>query len=256
VIISDAHRYVFIEVPQTASSAIAAELLSNYGGRRIYRKHSGYEEFARAASPEELRYTVLATVRNPLDIVVSKFLKARDDHDTKYTETSVAGAPWGFRLRPEARERAFIARHGADFARFVRAFYPFIYNNRACLLPAHARVLHYENLDAEFAAWLKSIGLSAIRPVPLRNATSGRDRDFTSWYDERLRLHAAKVFGPYMERWGYSAPPGWPPLSTGALRRALFAADTALRRAYFHRIHYGWIMPREDRTSATAGDGR
>jgi hypothetical protein len=258
MVISDVNRYVFVEVPQTASTTLAAELIEHYGGRRIFRKHTDYFEFLRSASSEERGYRVLATVRNPLDIVVSKFVKARDDHRNRYALKREGGAPWGNRFRPEARERAFITRHGSDFDAYVRKFYRRIYNSRACLLPDHADVLRFERLNEDFAEWLRALHLRLVRPLPRRHSTSGRDRDFTAWYQGELRGHAVRVFGPYMRRWGYEFPPGWPHAARSAGAELRFREDTALRKFYFRKVHYGWVMPRarrERRPLSPHGDG-
>jgi hypothetical protein len=247
MVISDRHRYVFIEVPQTASSALAAELLENYAGRRIFRKHTDYMKFHRSASPEERNYSVLATVRNPLDIVVSKYIKARDDHRDSYGATQVENAPLWHRFRPEAREFAFISRHGSNFDLYLRRFYRHVYNNRACLLPEGAQVLRYERLNEDFTVWLKSIGLDLVRPLPYRHVTEGRGRDYSEWYPPDLRKHALGVFGPYMQRWGYAFPPDWPKREPSRARKILFRADTLFRRFYFRNIHYGWVMPSSQR---------
>ena len=247
MVISDANRYVFVEVPQTASSALAAELVDHYAGRRIFRKHTDYMEFYRTATAAERNYRVLATVRNPLDIVVSKFIKARDDHRNSYGTGNGRGFPWGHRFRPEAREFAFISKHGADFEKYTRKFYPRVYNGRACLLPEHATVLRYERLALEFPAWLGSLGLDLVRPLPHRHATEGRGREFTDWYQGDLRVHAVRVFAPYMERWGYEFPEDWPKLPPSRGRKTWFKIDTALRRFYLRRIHYGWVMPSANR---------
>lgn len=247
MVISDLNRYIFVEVPQTASTALAAELIENYGGRRIFRKHTDYLEFYRSASKEERNYRILATVRNPLDIVVSKFVKARDDHRNRYGSSREHNAPWGYRFRPEAREFAFISRHGPNFDAYVRKFYPRLYNSRACLLPDHAHVLRFERLNEDFAKWLNALGLRLVRPLPLRHATEGRDRKFATWYQGELRGDAVRVFGPYMRRWGYDFPWDWPNVEPSAKEELLFNFDTALRRFYFRRIHYGWIMPRARR---------
>ena len=251
MVISDVNRYVFVEVPQTASTALASELVENYGGRRIFRKHSAYMEFFRTASSEERRYRVLATIRNPLDIVVSKFVKARDDHGRLYAAQQMRGAPWGFRFRPEARERAFIAKHGPDFDRFVRNFYRHVYNNRACMLPSHTHVLRYERLNEDFGAWLHTLGLQVLRPIPMKNTTAGKERHFYDWYEGDLRRHAVRVFGPYLRRWGYSLPAGWPPVSSSGLNEVIFLTDTVIRRFYLRHIHYGWVMPRATRQTAS-----
>jgi len=252
MVISDVNRYVFVEVPQTASSALAAELVENYAGRRIFRKHTDYMEFYRTATTAERNYRVLATVRNPLDIVVSKFIKARDDHRNSYGSNTGRAAPWGYRFRPEAREFAFLAKHGADFEKYARKFYPRVYNGRACLLPEHAHVLRYERLAAEFPAWLESMGLGLVRPLPHKHATEGRGRDFSEWYQGDLRTHAVRVFEPYMRHWGYQFPEDWPRVPPSRARSALFRADTFLRRFYLRHVHYGWVMPAAGRESRTA----
>lgn len=251
MVISDTNRYVFVEVPQTASSALAAELVENYDGRKILRKHTDYLTFYRFASAKERSYRILATVRNPLDILVSKFVKARDDHREAYASNKLRGAPWGYRFRTEAREFAFISQHGPDFDKYVRRFYRRIYNNRACLLPDHTRVLKYERLNEDFAEWLSAIGLRLVRPLPWRHATAGRDRDFTASYQGDLRRHAVRVFGPYMRRWGYVFPSDWPHVELSAKAEMLFKVDTALRKFYFRKIHYGWVMPRVRRDRGT-----
>jgi hypothetical protein len=247
MVISDANRYLFIEVPQTASSALADELVENYGGRRILRKHTDYSEFLRSASDIERSYAVMATVRNPLDIVVSKFAKARDNHRNSYKPTKTAGAPWGYRFRPEAREYAYISRHNPDFAAYVKKFFPRVYNGRACLLPDHAHVLRYERLNDDLEAWLRKIGLKMLRPLPWRHVTSGRERGFSELFEGDLRAHAMRVFGPYMRRWGYEFPQDWPAEGSISKNEFNFKLDTAIRRFYFRHIHYGWIMPRAQR---------
>ncbi len=244
MVISKANRYVFIEVPQTASTAVAVELIVNYQGRRILRRHSDYGEFFRTASTEEKQYRVLATIRNPLDIIVSKFVKARDKHGELYGEARLPDAPWGYRFRQEARELAFIEKHGHDFEAFVRKFCKRIYNSRACLLPPHAHVLRYERLNDDFAAWLQVTGLQMIRPLPRTNTTEGRERDFVAWYPPGIRSHAARVFGPYLMKWGYELPGGWPEIEPSTLDRLMFRVDTILREFYFRHLHYGWIVPR------------
>lgn len=244
MVISDVNRYVFIEVPQTASSALAAELIANYDGRRIFQKHTDYQRFFQSATEDERGYRVLACVRNPLDIVVSKFVKARDDHRSRYGKRAESGTPLWHRFRPEAREFAFISRHDADFGAYLRKFYAHTYNSRACLLPHSAHVLKYERLNEDFSAWLASLGLALLRPIPVIHATEGKQRNFEDAYTDELRCHAVRVFGPYMRRWGYPFPDGWSVGGRSAIHEWYFRADNLLRRFYMHRIHYGWVMPR------------
>jgi hypothetical protein len=85
MIISHEHKLVFIEIHLTASWAIHNELCQNYRGKPILHKHATYAEFRRHATDEELDYFVFATVRNPLDKIVSTYHKLKNDHKEVYS---------------------------------------------------------------------------------------------------------------------------------------------------------------------------
>ena len=55
MIISHRHRFVFVELPRTGSSAVRRELRELYDGVPILHKHSTYDEFRRQARSEKLK---------------------------------------------------------------------------------------------------------------------------------------------------------------------------------------------------------
>jgi hypothetical protein len=85
LIISHQHRYLFVELPRTGSTAIRHELRELYDGTPILHKHSTYDEFRRQASVAELQYFVFSTVRNPLDDAVSRYFKLKTDHNLRFS---------------------------------------------------------------------------------------------------------------------------------------------------------------------------
>jgi hypothetical protein len=87
MIISNKYKYVFIELPQTASSAIAKELKTNYDGEEILFKHALYStDFMKQATVEEKKYKAISGLRNPMDICVSNYFKFKTDHENRYTQ--------------------------------------------------------------------------------------------------------------------------------------------------------------------------
>ena len=64
MVISHENKYVFVEFPRTGSTSISRELVQCYGGKRILRKHSSYNEFLKKATPEERKYFVFSSDRN------------------------------------------------------------------------------------------------------------------------------------------------------------------------------------------------
>ena len=77
MIISHQHRYLFVELPHTASTAIRRELLANYDGSSILHRHATYIDFERIASPDERSYFVFSCIRNPLDVAVTLYHRLR-----------------------------------------------------------------------------------------------------------------------------------------------------------------------------------
>jgi hypothetical protein len=45
MVISHKHKYLFVELPKTATSAISHELIETYAGEKILRKRSAYRDF-------------------------------------------------------------------------------------------------------------------------------------------------------------------------------------------------------------------
>ena len=53
MVISHRHRYLFVELPRTGSTAIHRELIELYDGTAILQKHATYEDFLRGATEIE-----------------------------------------------------------------------------------------------------------------------------------------------------------------------------------------------------------
>ncbi len=72
MIISHQHRYLFVELPRTGSTAISRELRQNYDGESILVKHATYQISKDGDSGGE-RVLCLFRYRNPLDDAVSLY---------------------------------------------------------------------------------------------------------------------------------------------------------------------------------------
>lgn len=218
MIISDTHRYVFVELPRTGSTAVHRELCSMYGGEPILTKHATYEDFLKIATPEQKGYFVFSSVRNPLDDAVSKYFKVKAGRSA---ESRVHGR--SSRRSPPRRGRdrllnrlidthmtRFVRRADADFPTFFHRYYVLPYDTWASL--SHQRfgfIMRFENLTEDFEHVLRLVGLEPRRPLPIANQTADRQRAHEGYYVPRIRNRARRVFGPYMERWGYSFPRSW-----------------------------------------------
>ena len=204
MIMSDEHKYVFVELPWTGSTAISRELREHYGGRGVLHKHCNYREFLKYASAEQRRYYVFSGIRNPLDALVSLYVKLVTDHRRNYSRNK----DWV--RRRDIRQYRWIQENKPSFAEFFLRFYHLPYENWSSL--DHHRfdyVYRLENVQDDFAEILRRIGLSQVRPLPVVHPTTGKGPSWQEHYGPETRKRALFVCGPLMERWGYEFPEEW-----------------------------------------------
>ena len=239
MVVSEKHRYVFVELPRTGSTAIANELCEQYAGFRTLYKHATYEEFRKFAPEEQHSYFVFSCIRNPLDDVVSIYAKYAQDRRNLYRDSD--------KLRKQSRnilERMrdnrrmhFIERNNADFAAFFRKFYRFPYSRWSDL--SHANfdyLIRFEQLQADFADALQHIGIIPKRALPERNRTQGKNPDYLSYYTPEIVPRAKRVFGPYMKKWGYRFPESWGDSEPSWLNQLEYALSCKLKGVYWKRV--------------------
>ncbi|TCK18171.1 hypothetical protein DFR30_1442 [Thiogranum longum] len=236
MIISDKHKYVFIELPRTGSTAIANELREQYDGIPILYKHATYEEFLRDATPEQREYFSFSGIRNPLDDVVSVYAKYAQDPRKLYRDPEklkVQSRNLLERIRDRRRVR-FIERGNAEFADFFLKFYRFPYSRWSEL--SHTSfdfLIHFERLQEDFSEALTLIGIEPRRPLPERNRTGGKANDYLSYYTPETIARAKWVFGPYMKKWGYAFPEEWGEVNVSWWNQLEFRLVNNLKGTYW-----------------------
>jgi hypothetical protein len=240
MIISHAHRYLYVELPHTGTTAIANELRQHYAGSDILRKHAHYGEFLRVASPDEKRYFVFSGIRNPLDEAVSIYFKYKTDHRRRYSQmearrTEVTGSA----TRADAARYRAVHAEGVDFGTYFRRYYRWPYNNWSSL--HHKRfnyIIRFEQLQAGFAEALRCAGIEPKRPLPLVNRTSEKRDDFWSYFSPDLFPQARRVFGPFMHEWGYTFPPEWGEIALPPRILMEYRAVNLFRNFYWHYLRW------------------
>lgn len=221
MIISHQYRYVFVELPHTASTAISKELCENYGGQSILHKHTHYYEFLEQASDKEKEYLALASMRNPMDIIVTRFFKRKTNHQGFFTNPKYWRTNGGHVTKKALMEYKFIQKRKADFPTYFRHFYRLPYDSWGCPSPDdYDFVIRYENLQKDFSKFLDLLGISQIRPLPKINITEEKMADFHSYYSPEIQKQSIRFFSPYFELWDYQFPSQWgnsnPPIGSKA----------------------------------------
>ena len=237
MVISHEHKYLFIEIPLTASWAIRHELCEHYAGEPILHKHACYPEFRRVTSRKQKDYFVFATVRNPLDAAVSRFVKYKTDHKGAFSDPETVD-----RLRAEEADIEkfrFVQRADAGFEDYFDRFHRRPYNSMLELSRDHLDfVIRYENLQKGFSRVLQLIGIDQAGPIPMMNKTERKRRDWTSYYTAEIIDPSKRVFGPFMRRWGYEFPAHWGPYSPRWRDELAFRLLAVAQRFYLLNVRY------------------
>lgn len=223
MVISHRHRYLFVEVPFTASTSISAKLRNNYDGERILWKHANLSQFMRRAGKEERQYFVFGTVRNPLDWIVSDYVKLASNQQEQYTTPERFARNGGWVSDEDLEKFRFIQENSADFPRFFRRYFRHIYNNWTLLMSdRYEYVVRFENLQRDFDEVLRRLGLEKAGDLPMVNRTLAKKRNFADFYPPDTRDQAVRCFGPFMQKWGYEFPPEWGEVRVPLRSRARF----------------------------------
>lgn len=237
MVISHTHRYLFIEIPLTGSWALRNELCNLYDGTPILHKHATYPEFRRIATPDELKYFVFGTVRNPLDVVVSRYFKLKNDHKGVFSSSdSVNSLEADY---SDLLKHQFVQRADVDFVTFFRKYHQRPFGDLIDVESSrYNKVLHYERLQDEFASVLNHLGIAAQRVVPFTNRTEGKAPNWDSYYTAEVRKQAVRIFTPFMHKWGYDFPSSWGESRMPWRSQIEYSIATHLRNLYYCNFRY------------------
>lgn len=225
MIISHKYKYVFAEIPHTASHSIAHELLTHYAGEQIHRHHSNITIFMGHANETTKNYFKFASIRNPLDTAVTDYNKLLGNHKGQYTNESQLLKNGGFVTEEHLREFNFIHENNADFPAFFRQFRSKLYNNWFLVGHQHYdHIIRFENLQESFSEVLGRLGIEQVAAIGHTNPTRMKKKGFAEFYTPDIYGDVARCYGPFLEKWGYGFPPEWGPLRVPLSSRMQFRA--------------------------------
>jgi hypothetical protein len=240
LIISQRYRYLFIEIPLTGSWSIRNELLDHYDGFEILHKHATYPDFLRIATDEEKKYFVVAGCRNPLDEQVSSFFKLKSDHKGLYSDPKPSINSFAIDYADIDAFKA-IQKPDASFESFFLSskIWARPYSNMIDISsPNLDFVIRFERLNEDFSQLLTQLGVRQVRPVPVSNKTLQRTVKWESYYTQPMIPRAKRIYGPFMNKWGYEIPEEWGDYKESQIREAEYRLSVAMKKVYLTRIRY------------------
>ena len=249
MVISHKHKYLFVELFYTGSTAISKELCELYDGEKILKKHSRYHEFLEIAGGEQKKYFIFSGIRNPMDLVVSEYLKIKNNHKDRFTTPSEWRKNGGTLSNEQLKLYDEITNRHLSFQDYFLKYFRLPYDNWSLL--AHKQfdfIIRFENIRTDFNTALKKINIEPVRELPQVNKTAEKE-DFLQFYTPQIRQRAIFVFGPFMQKWGYEFPNTWHTKKPALLSSVLFKTLAIVRKVY-------WGKTKSKSTSATKKAGQ
>jgi hypothetical protein len=242
MIVSHQHKYLFVEIPHTGTTAIREELCEFYSGQPILWRHSYYSDFLKIANLDERNYFIFCGIRNPLDITVSQYFRMVTNHNEIYTNPEIISKRNSRDQRRVRRLYHVVKGRNIDFPTYFLKYFKRPYNSWASLMHgSFDGLIRFENLQEDFARVLQIIGLEPVRPLSIRNPTKERRKDFWSYYTPEIIPRAKRVFGPFMKQWGYEFPSDWGEAEITWFKQFEFQFFTLLKKVkwtYFRPVYY------------------
>ena len=236
-------RLLFVQVPQTASTAVGEELCRNYGGEQLFGKHTVLEQAEGALGSSLSLYTVMAGVRHPADQAVSTFVRAQ----RKEVPGKGGYANRWLRTSSAIERGQFAKQTGMTFSEYFLRFFHWIYAPKWLQSQRKADIiLRFESLGEDFQQAMRDVGVVPLRPLPRVNKTPRGNSSYETYYAPPAQVRARRVFGPFMSEWNYRFPPEWvPELSRAETRmRALVYSGIPLAKKVRRRLHSGRALHR------------
>ena len=190
LIISHEHRFVFVQVPQTASTFLGNLFIEKYGGEKILDKHSTYTEFLKVATEDEKTYAIIIGKRNPMNKAATRYAR---------------------RVERRGIEHRNMEEILNDFEIWFRSRYVDIERNkwnphlRRCYSYAD-HVISQENLVHDLRATFSALDLAADDIPPWSETTRKKLDHYSHYYSDALVPLALEAFGDEMDQLNYKVP--------------------------------------------------
>jgi Sulfotransferase family len=216
MIISHKNKYIQVLNGGTGSSSMSLDLLKFYDGEEILWKHAKLRDMGPELLAQTNEYFTFAGVRNPLDRIITMYIRNLTEPVAKVREDMLKAQRDGALLEAkgletEFKRREFTQMHSLSFPEFFERFL------KGGKWNAHKEldtgrvsyIYRYETLQTDFSNILAHLKLKQVRELPNTNPTAGKNPDYLSYYTSSIIPGVMKYTEESMRVLGYSFPSEW-----------------------------------------------
>jgi hypothetical protein len=197
MIISHKYKYIFVGLPLSGSSAISKELIENYEGESILKKHSNIPDLLMKNKEINIDdYFVFGVFRDPIEITYSRYFKLKNNAKGVYTDTKHLKANGGNISKRRLRLQKKITSKNWTFSDYIESWpIPIPYDGNFSLNKKYfSYVITFNNLSEGFENALLKCGITPIRSLPVYNKTEKKDKSLASLTDKEI----VKYYSPFI----------------------------------------------------------
>ncbi len=239
MIVSHRHRFVYVQVPQTGSTALGHWMVDHLEGLDLLRKHTTLAEAHRVIGGSIDDYLVVASVRDSIEQFVSSFYKIVRD--------SEKGTPGRGRIAKRHVRTSWAAGTEATLDGYVDTFVRRVHAPVWALCIRRADVvIRYETIDADVAGLAMRLGVTDAPEIPIVNTTPRPPEQAQDLLTVENFAKLSRFHQPFRSEFGYS--------DRRPRRRDRWSYEASLRLKALRRRRNDSILRGKISTSA-AGQG-
>ena len=240
MVISHKNKYVFIELPRTASTAIAKELCKNYNGEQFISEHATFDQFKKKATDVEKKYFIFTCIRNPMDKTISLYYKFKSGQKRplSFKKHFFKNPKYFFNNLYFARRYYDIKKNNLNFDDYFLKYYKIPYDDTTSISEKEVDyTIRFEKLQEDFSLVLKKLDIAQIRPIPEYNVTNLKKNQKSNEFFKRRTYERAKfIFGPFMSEFGYQFPREWGDNKISLQSKILYNGFRPIRKFFWHLL--------------------
>tara|TARA_A100001011_G_scaffold352661_1_gene393619 strand:+ start:43993 stop:44748 length:756 start_codon:yes stop_codon:yes gene_type:complete len=196
MVISYKHKYIFVGIPFSASSAITNELINNYSGEFILKKHSNIPTLIKKHKINIKNFIVFGVYRSPEEILKSRYNKLLHNVGNRFSDKKFLIKNGGAVAVKAQNLSKLIREKKLTFKDYLNINFRGIpYDNEFTMnAPFMNYIIDFRNLETDFNKILSSIGIKSKFNLNKVNKTK---KDHNLSY-ELSKSFKKKYFAPFI----------------------------------------------------------
>lgn len=220
------YKLLFFELPRTGTTSIRNKFLKENIGEihPAIHRHGSISKFKRLNYSEFDDFTIVSCLRNPMDRVLSLYVKLKRDHKNHYSQLALKEKKTILE-KIILRKYHDVQKNNLSFEDYFLKYFNLPYVDWMYFdMSSCDEIIKFENLQEDFTNLVRKYNIDIDEKLPVNNKVNDKPH-FMGFYTPRIQKRAQFVFSIYMKKTGYKFPKDWSPHKESVVQKvAMFLA--------------------------------